>query len=103
MLYTLRELKFICKYTNKEWIISKKNYEQSKTIKSRLIIENERMKSYYCRAVSCKMYNQFTKEMKAYIRYLKWYKKLSKKEKNYLRSIHRVSDLTDKFGTLTLD
>ncbi len=99
---TFKELKFVCRYTDQEWSMSKKDYESSKTMKSRLIIENERMKSYYCRAVSCKMYEQFTKEMETYVRYLRWYRALSEKEKAYISSIHRVSDLTDKFGMLTI-
>ncbi len=100
---TFKELKFVCEYTGQIWFIDKKDYESSKTIKSRFIIENERMKSYYCRAVSCKMFEQFNKELEAYIRYLKWYRTLSDKERSYISSIHRVSDLTDKFGTLELD
>jgi hypothetical protein len=89
---------FKCHVSNKQWQINAKDYLLTRTGKEKITINNHKVRAYFCRAASCKMYDKFDMEMQAFLKSKKWFGNLGTDEKKYVLLIRRYLYLREKFN-----
>jgi hypothetical protein len=89
---------FKCHVSNKQWQISAKDFISTKTESEDILINRRKVRGYFCRAASCKMYDKFEMEMRAFLKTKKWFGGLEPEEKKYVQLIRRYLYLREKFN-----
>jgi len=89
---------FRCNSSKKEWTIHIKDWMATMTEEESIILKSDKTRIYFCRSASCKMYDTFNREIKAYINSKRWHDNLSPEENRYVKLVKRYYYLTKKFG-----
>jgi hypothetical protein len=96
------DIAFACHHSGMTWEISKEDFDATKKKREKIIINNPRVRAYFCRSVSCKMYDRFEKELIAFIKTKKWYKNLSEDERSYISLVKKFFYLYNRFDESTV-